>query len=64
MDVKWRFQDQNGIGTIMEEYLCCNAISIAESKYYPEMHPKAIYWKDTLIGFLMYKCTSFEPKPL
>lgn len=40
----------NGIGKTMEEYLCCNATSIAESKYYPEMQPKALYWNETLIG--------------
>jgi hypothetical protein len=33
----------DGVGTVMEEFLCCNAVSIAESKYYPEMHPNAIY---------------------
>lgn len=49
--------NQNGIGTIMEEYLCCNAISIAESKYFPEMHPNAIYNDEELIGFFMYKRT-------
>lgn len=46
--------NQNGIGTTMEEYLCCNAISIAEAKYYPEMHPNAIYNNNVLIGFFMY----------
>lgn len=49
--------NQNGIGTIMEEYLCCNAISIAESKYFPEMNPKAIYSEKELIGFFMYQRT-------
>lgn len=53
--------NQDGIGTIMEEFLCCNAISIAESKYYPEMHPNAIYDNDTLIGFFMYRRTQSEP---
>lgn len=47
--------NKNGIGTIMEEYLCCNGTSIAESKYYPEMNPKAIYDEDVPIGFVMYK---------
>lgn len=46
--------NQNGIGTTMEEYLCCNAISIAESKYDPNMHPHAIYNDLVLIGFVMY----------
>lgn len=54
--------NQNGIGTTMEEYLCCNATSIAESKYYPEMHPKALYWNETLIGFVMYKQVNSEPR--
>lgn len=44
----------DGIGTIMEKYLCCNAISIAESKYYPELYPNAIYNDNVLIGFFMY----------
>ena len=54
--------NSNGIGTVMEEYLCCNAISLAESKYYPEMYPKAIYNNETLIGFAMYKHIKSEPK--
>ena len=52
--------NKNGIGTTMEKYLCCNAISVAESKYYPEMHPKAIYDGDILIGFFMYRRTEEE----
>ena len=52
--------NKNGIGTVMEEYLCCNAVSLAEAKYYPEMHPKAIYDDDTLIGFFMYRRTKEE----
>lgn len=47
--------NQNGIGTTMEECSCCNAISIAEAKYYPEMHPYAIYNNNVLIGFFMYQ---------
>ena len=53
--------NQNGIGTIMENFLCCNAISIAEAKYYPEMHPNAIYNNNDLIGFFMYKRTENQP---
>lgn len=52
--------NRNGVGTIMEKYLCCNAVSVAESKYYPEMHPKAIYDGDVLIGFFMYRRTEQE----
>ena len=47
--------NQSGIGTTMEKCLCCNAISIAEAKYYPEMHPNAIYNNNVLIGFFMYQ---------
>ena len=32
----------------MEEWLCCNATSLAESKYFPEMHPRALYDDETL----------------
>ena len=45
----------------MEEFLCCNAISISEAKYYPEMHHNAIYNNDELIGFFMYKRTESQP---
>lgn len=50
----------DGVGTVMEQYLCCNAVSVAESQYYPEMHPKAIYDDETLIGFFMYRRTAEE----
>lgn len=50
----------NGVGTTMEPYICCNAISVAESKYYPDMHPKAIYHDETLIGFFMYQQTALQ----
>lgn len=53
--------NMDGIGTVLEEYLCCNAVSIAESKYYPEMHPNAIYNNNTLIGFFMYRRTEKRP---
>ncbi len=47
--------NQSGIGTTMEKCLCCNAISIAAAKYYPEMHPNAIYNNNVLIGFFVYQ---------
>lgn len=34
--------------------VCCNAVSIAEAKYDPEMHPNAIY-NNVLVGFFMYR---------
>ena len=53
--------NQNGIGTVMEEYLCCNAVSIAEAKYFSEMFPNAIYNNNVPIGFFMYKRTEEKP---
>ncbi|MDN0086118.1 GNAT family N-acetyltransferase [Yersinia nurmii] len=47
--------NSNGIGTLLEEFVCCNAISLAESKFFPECEPKALYFNETLIGFFMYK---------
>ncbi|AXY56372.1 GNAT family N-acetyltransferase [Acinetobacter chinensis] len=52
--------NKDGIGTIFEDFLCCNAISLTESKFYPECKPKALYSNDTLIGFFMYK--QFSPE--
>ena len=43
------------IGMSKDGHFCCNAISIAETKYDAEMHPNAIYHNNTLIGFFMYK---------
>lgn len=54
--------NHDGIGTVMEQYLCCNATSVAQSKYDLQMHPKAIYDDDTLIGFVMYqRITNQDP---
>ncbi|MCH7315837.1 GNAT family N-acetyltransferase [Acinetobacter sp. ANC 3882] len=47
--------NKDGVGTIFEDFICCNAISLTESKFYPECKPKALYDNETLIGFLMYK---------
>lgn len=35
--------------------LCCNAISIAQSRFDPELHPNAIYSGSVPVGFFMYK---------
>ncbi|OBU10870.1 GNAT family N-acetyltransferase [Morganella psychrotolerans] len=45
----------NGIATVFEDYICCNATSIAEARYFPNFHPKSLYFENTLIGFFMYK---------
>ena len=57
LDVCELTTNQDRIGTTMEGHPCCNAISIAEAKYYPEMHPNAIYNNNVLIGFFMYQRT-------
>lgn len=54
--------NKDGVGTTMEEFLCCNATSIAESKYDPAMHPKAIYHEDRPVGFFMYRQTAAQPE--
>ncbi|HEM8304071.1 MULTISPECIES: GNAT family N-acetyltransferase [Providencia] len=53
--------NKNGIAIVLEEHVCCNAYSIAESHYYPEYIPKALYWDDKLIGFFMYKIVDEQP---
>lgn len=57
LDVCELTTNQDSIGTTMEGHSCCNAISIAETKYNSEMHPNAIYNNNVLIGFFMYKRT-------
>lgn len=41
--------------TAGRECPCCNAVSIAEAKYHPELHPNAIYHNRTLVGFFLYQ---------
>ena len=55
LDVCELATSQDCIGAAMEGHICCNAVSIAETKYHAEMHPNAIYNNDVLIGFFMYK---------
>lgn len=57
LDVCELTTNQDSIGTTIEGHSCCNAISIAEAKYHPEMHPNAIYNSNVLIGFFMYQRT-------
>ena len=54
LDVCELTTNQDGIGRTLEGHSCCNAISIAETKYHPEMHPNVIYNNNVLIGFFMY----------
>ncbi|GIN92675.1 hypothetical protein J6TS1_20600 [Siminovitchia terrae] len=44
--------NKDGIGTLFEEFICSNAYSIAEAKYFSNMYPKALYKNDLLIVFL------------
>lgn len=45
----------HGGGATMGECGCCNAMSIAQATYSPDMHPNAIYHNQVLIGFFMYQ---------
>ena len=55
LDVCELTASQDSIGRTAEGCSHCNAISIAEAKYNPEMHPNAIYSNHSLIGFFMYQ---------
>lgn len=55
LDVCKLTKSQDGIGLAIGRCSCCNAISIAEAKYAPGMHPHAIYHNHVLIGFFMYQ---------
>ena len=55
LDVCKLTKSQDGIGPAIGRCSCCNAISIAEAKYNPGMHPHAIYHNNVLIGFFMYQ---------
>ena len=55
LDVCELTANEAGMGTTVAGCSCCNAVSIAEAKYYPEMHPNAIYNNNVLIGFFMYQ---------
>ncbi|WP_079479053.1 GNAT family N-acetyltransferase [Halobacillus salinus] len=42
------------------EFIESNAVSIAQSKFEPTLRPYAIYWKEKVVGFLMYNAVSEE----
>lgn len=46
---------RDGIGAAAAEYARCNALSIAEAGYCPELHPNAIYCNHALMGFFLYR---------
>ena len=52
---------QDSIGTTREAHFCCNAVSIAETKYNSEMYPNAIYNNTVLIGFLCISVQKIKP---
>ena len=61
-DVGELTSNKDGIATVLEEYVCCNAFSIAESHFYPEYKPHALYQGEILIGFFMYKILEDKPQ--
>ncbi|MNO69405.1 Spermine/spermidine acetyltransferase [compost metagenome] len=48
------------VSTEQKEYMEPNAISIAQSKYEPTLKPYAIYFKEKVVGFLMYNSVQEE----
>lgn len=42
------------------DYVESNAISIAQSKFEPTLKPYAIYYKDQIVGFLMFNAVKEE----
>ncbi|TGB05427.1 GNAT family N-acetyltransferase [Halobacillus salinus] len=42
------------------EFIESNAVSIAQSKFEPTLRPYAIYWKEKVVGFLMYNAVPEE----
>lgn len=52
----------DGMGTVLEEFLCGNAVSISEAAYFPAMNPRALYEGGCLVGFFMYERTEAQPE--
>lgn len=48
------------VSTEQKEYMEPNAISIAQSKFEPTLKPYAIYYKEIVVGFLMYNSVQEE----
>ena len=46
-----------------EDFVMPNSVSIAQSKYWPDYHPRAIYRDDLPVGFAMYSLLEPEAKP-
>jgi diamine N-acetyltransferase len=48
------------VSTEQAKFIDPNAISIAQSKYEPSLKPYAIYFKEKVVGFLMYNSVPEE----
>ncbi|WP_394777622.1 GNAT family N-acetyltransferase [Undibacterium sp.] len=46
-----------------QQFLASNSYSLAQSKFYPTNHPRAIYADEVLVGFLMYDKQEEEGRP-
>lgn len=62
LDVAELTGNKDGVATVFEEYVCCNALSIMEAQYFPGLVPKALYADEQLIGFFMYERTEDKPE--
>jgi diamine N-acetyltransferase len=47
-----------------KEFVASNIFSLAESKFFPEFVPLAIYNDDTMVGFLMYGPDELDGEPV
>ena len=54
--------NRDGACAAIEVCSDCNAVSIAEAKYDPEMRPNAIYNNNAPIGFLCINAQKIKPK--
>ncbi|ERJ59878.1 GNAT family N-acetyltransferase [Sphingobacterium paucimobilis] len=53
-DVSLLTTNVDGIPTLDEEFICCNALSLAESKYFPDLQPQALYDGEVPVGFILW----------
>ncbi len=61
MEVCELTSNKDGKLTLYEEFICSNAVSLAESKYSSNMHPMSLYNDEVLIGFFMYAHSEKTP---
>ncbi|OLF54753.1 GNAT family N-acetyltransferase [Pseudomonas chlororaphis] len=61
LDVCELTSNKDGVGTVFEAFVCCNATSLVESRFFPGFEPRALYRDAELIGFFMYQALPSAP---